>query len=277
MRSTGNRSNISRLLGFTLLWVACGMVSPGVRPVRALDVFTLWRQPELPLRMEEGAWADYRTQVMAGGRREEGLTRIVCLSRDHGSDDDTWLIELLPLTEQPDGTLLPVPGEGARLRLSRRILDRQGHLLDAIVEVEKWRDGIPEKISKDQLLEDPLVAASLDSEFSPDTIENKDPTTRVIAATQFLCDQFVMSAADTQTADLPAGRMIQVTTREITAAVNEEIPFLGIAYAAERIRSESKLDPPSRKFSPPPPHVRVEVMELIGFGLQAFPTLHVGD
>jgi hypothetical protein len=277
MRSTGNRSNISRLLGFTLLWVACGMVSSGVRPVRALDVFTLWRQPELPLRMEEGAWADYRTQVMAGGRREEGLTRIVILSRDHGSDDDTWSIELLPLTEQPDGSLLPVPGEGARLRLSRRMLDRHGHLLDAIVEVEKWRDGIPEKVSKDQLLEDPLVAAALDSEFSPDTTEKKDPTTRVIAGTQFLCDQFVMSAADTQTADLPAGRMIQVTTREITAAVNDEIPFLGVAYAAERIRSESTLDPPSRKFSPPPPQVRVEVMELIGFGFQALPTLHVGD
>ncbi len=277
MRSTGKKSNIRRLLGFTLFWVACGMVSSGVRPVRALDVFTLWRQPELPLRMEEGAWADYRTQVMAGGRREEGLTRIICLSREHGSDDDTWLIELLPLTEQPDGRLVPVPGEGARIRLSRRLLDRQGHLLDSIVEVEKWREGLPEKISRDQLLEDPLVSASLDSEFIPDKIESRAPTTRVIAGTQFLCDQFVMSASDTQTAELPAGRMIQVTTREITAAVNEEIPFLGITYAAERVRSESKLDPPSRKFSPPPPQVRVEMMELIEFGFQALPVLHDGD
>jgi hypothetical protein len=277
MRFTGKRSNISRLLGFTLLWVACGMISSGVRPARALDVFTLWRQPELPLRMEEGTWADYRTQVMAGGRREEGLTRIVCLGREYGSDDDTWLIELLPLTEQPDGSLVPVPGEGARLRLSRGLLDRQGHLLESIVEVQRWRDGIPETISKDQLLEDPLVSASLDSEFSPDTTESRDPTTRVIDGTQFLCDQFVMSAADTQTADLPAGRMIQMTTREITAAVNREIPFLGVAYAAERVRSESELDPPSRKFSPPPPQVRVEVMELVGFGSQALPALHDGD
>jgi hypothetical protein len=174
MRFTGKRSNISRLLGFTLLWVACGMISSGVRPARALDVFTLWRQPELPLRMEEGTWADYRTQVMAGGRREEGLTRIVCLGREYGSDDDTWLIELLPLTEQPDGSLVPVPGEGARLRLSRGLLDRQGHLLESIVEVQRWRDGIPETISKDQLLEDPLVSASLDSEFSPDTTESRD-------------------------------------------------------------------------------------------------------
>ena len=71
--------------------------------------------------------------------------------------------------------------------------------------------------------------------------------------------------------------MIQITTREITAAVNREIPFLGVAYAAERVRSESKLDPPSPKFSPPPPQVRVEVMELVGFGFQALPTLHDGD
>ncbi len=277
MPSIGKRSNISRLLGFTLLWVAFSMFSSGARPARALDVFTLWRQPELPLRMEEGAWADYRTQVMAAGRSDEGLTRIVCLGREHGSDNETWLIELLPLTEQADGSLVPVPGEGARLRLSRRLLDRQGHLLDSIVEVEKWRDGIPEKISKEQLLDDPLVSASLDSEFSPDTTEIKDPTTRVIGGTQYLCDQFVMSAADTQTAELPAGRMIQMTTREITAAVNEGIPFLGVAYAAERVRSDSKLDPPSRKFSPPPPQVRVEVMELVGFGSQALPSLHHRD
>ncbi len=276
MRRTGKRSNISRLLVFTLIWVACGMVWSGAGPVHALDVFTLWRQPELPLRMEEGAWADYRTQVMAGGRREEGLTRIVCLGREYGSDDDTWLLELLPLTEQPDGSLVPVPGEGARLRLSRRLLDRQGHLLDAVVEVERWRNGRPEKVSEDQLRNDPLVSASLDAEFTPDRVERRDPTTRVIAGIQFLCEQFVMSVADTLSADLPAGRMIQVTTREITAAVNEEIPFLGLAYAAERVRSDSKLDPPSRKFSPPPPQVRVEVMELIGFGTQARPVLGVG-
>jgi hypothetical protein len=253
------------------------MFSSGVRPVRALDVFTLWRQPELPLRLEEGAWADYRSQVMAGGRREEGLTRIACLSREHGSDDDTWLVELLPLSEQEDGSLVPVPGEGARLRLSRSLLDREGHLLDAVVEAEKWRDGKPEKVSDDQLRNDPLVSASLDAEFTPDLTERRDPTTRVIGGIQYLCDQFVMSAADTQVANLPAGRMIQATTREITAAVHPDIPFLGVAYAAERVRSDSTLDPPSKKFSPPPPQIRVEVMELIDFGTQALPVLRDGD
>ena len=277
MRPTGKRSNTRRLVGLTLAWVACGMVSSGVRPVRALDVFTLWRQPELPLRMEEGAWADYRTQVMAGGRRQEGLTRIACLGREHGSDDDTWLVELLPLEETADGRLEPIPGEGARLRLSRKLLDRKGHLLDAVVAAQRWSDGHAETVSQDQLRNDPLVSASLDEEFTPDLTESRDPTTRVIGGIQYLCAQFLMSAADTQTADLPAGRMIQTTTREITAAVNDQIPFLGLAYAAERVRSDSALDPPSRKFSPPPPQVRVEVMELVGFGVGALPVLSVGD
>ena len=277
MRPIGKRSNISRLLGFTLLWVACGMISSGARQVCALDVFTLWSQPELPLRMEEGAWADFRSQVMAGGRRQEGLTRIVCLGRQHGSDDDTWLVELLPLDEREDGTRFPVPGEGARLRLSRSMLDRQGHLLDAVVSVERWRGGVPETVSEEQLRNDPLVSASLDVEFTPDLVESRDPTNRVISGVQYLCDQFIMTAADTQSADLPAGRMIQMTTREITAAVHADIPFLGLAYAAERVRSESKLDPPSRKFSPPPPQVRVEVMELLGFGADAKPSLVEGD
>ena len=277
MRPTGKRSNTRRLLAFTFLWMAAGMIGSGVRPVRALDVFTLWRQPEFPLRMTEGAWADFRMQVMAGGRRDEGLTRIVCLGREHGSDDESWLIELLPLDEFPDGRFEPVAGEGARLRLSRSLLERTGHLLDAVISAERWSGGVPEKVSEDQLRNDPLVSASLDAEFTPDLVEAKDPTTRVITGTQYLCDQFVMSAADTQSADLPAGRMIQMTTREITAAVHADLPFLGLAYAAERIRSESKLDPPSRKFAPPPPQVRVEVMELLGFGWQAEPSLTRGD
>ena len=33
-----------------------------------------------------------------------------------------------------------------------------------------------------------------------------------------------------------------VTTREVTAAVHDAIPFLGVAYAAERVRAESRLD-----------------------------------
>ena len=271
MRPTGKRSNIRP--GVTLLWVALVMIVSGVRPVHALDVFTLWRQPELPLNLVEGAWADFRSQVMAGGRRDEGLTRVICLGREHGSDDETWLLELLPLNEFPGPIFEPIPGQGVRLRLSRNLLTREGHLLDAVVSAERWKDGRPEEISRDQLRNDPLVSASLNAEFTPDRIESHDPTTRVISGTQFLCDQFLMSAADTQSADLPAGRMIQTTHREITAAVHADLPFLGLAFVTERIRSESTLDPPSRKFSPPPPQVRVEVMEMLGFGWEAEPVL----
>lgn len=271
MRPTGKRSNIKP--GLILLWVGLVMMASGVRPVRALDVFTLWRQPDLPLNLTEGAWADFRSQVMAGGKRDEGLTRVSCLGLEHGSDDETFLLEVLPLDEFPGPRFEPVPGEGVRLRLSRSLLDRKGHLLDAVVSAEKWSDGIPEEITLEQLRSDPLVSASLDTEFSPQQTESHDPTTRVISGTQFLCDQFLMSAADTQSADLPAGRMIQTTSREITAAVHEDLPFLGLAFVTERVRSESTLDPPSRKFSPPPPQVRVEVMEMLGFGWEAEPAL----
>jgi hypothetical protein len=243
----------------------------------ALDVFTLWRQPMIPLQMHEGAWADYRAQVMAGGQRRQGLIRVVCLDRASGSDDDSWLMELLPLEEKPDGTFVPLPGEGLRLRLSRSILDRQGSLLDAVTRIEQWEEGVPHVTTVEELRDDPLLSASLAEDFQPDAVEIGSQTTRVIQGRQYLCDQFVFTAADTQRATLPAGEMVQVTRHEVTAAVNSEIPFLGLAYAAERVRSESSLDPPSRRFSPPPPRVRVEIMELVAFGGGARPRLVPAD
>jgi hypothetical protein len=71
--------------------------------------------------------------------------------------------------------------------------------------------------------------------------------------------------------------MIQVTTREVSAAVNADIPFLGLAYVAERVRSESRLEPPSPRFRAPPAQVRVEVMELVGYGTDAQPLLGAPD
>lgn len=240
---------------------------------RALDVFTLWRQPMIPLQMHEGAWADYRTQVMTGGKRQESLVRVVCLDRAAGSDDKSWLLEILPLQELADGTLEPLAGEGLRLRLSRNVLRREGSLLDSVTGIVRWQDGVGQATTVAELRSDPLLAASLAEEFTPRETEIGNPTTRVVQGTQYLCDQFVFTAADTQLAQLPAGRMIQVSSREVSAAVNSKIPFLGLAYAAERVRSESTLDPPSRRFSPPPPQVRVEIMELVGFGGGAKPVL----
>jgi len=253
-----------------------GLSLVGVQTVCALDIFTLWRQPEIPLRISEGDWADYRSQTLAGGRRQEGLTRIVCLDRDHGSDDTSWLLEILPLVED-GGATHPVPGEGVQLRLSRKILNREGAFLDMVVGATRWQDGLPEPIAREDLRENPLVSASLAADFRPDTTSRENPTTRIVGGVQFLCDQFLMAAADTQTASLPAGRMIQITTREIVAAVHADVPFLGLTYVSERERSDSRLDPPSRRFKAPPARIRVEVMELVAFGHGALPVLNPVD
>ncbi len=239
----------------------------------ALDLFTLWRQPQIPLQMIEGAWADYSTQVMSGGRRESGIVRVVCLDRNGGTDDQAWMIELLYLDEMQDGTMVPQAGQGTRLRISRDLLKREGALLDYVLEIEQWRDGVPEKISPEQLQEDPLIAASLSDEFVPDRVDIGTPTTRVVQGHQLLCDQFTLAAADTQVARLPAGEVIQTSTWEVVAAVNSEIPFLGLAFVSERQHAESRLDPPQRRMKLPPPRIRVEKMELVAYGSGAQPVL----
>ncbi len=242
-------------------------------PVEALDLFTLWRQPEIPLQISEGDWVDYRTQVMAGGRREIGITRVACLSRADGSDDSSFLLELLPLEEQSDGTLLPVPGLGAQVRLSRDILLRQGPLLASVVSVRQWQDGRARDITPEELRDDPLISTSFQSDFTPDEVSNQQSTTRVVAGRQFTCRQWILASNDTQTVRMPAGEMKQISSREIAAAVHQDIPFLGLAYASERVRAESTLDPPNKKIPVPPARIRVEVMELVDFGHDARPHL----
>ncbi len=239
----------------------------------ALDVFTLWRQPELPLRLEEGAWVDYRTQVMAGGRREHGLTRLACLGRDGAGPGAPWILEILPLGEMEDGTRVPVAEDGVRLRVRPSLTDRRGSLLDAVIEAHQWRDGRATVLTLEQLRGNPLIAASLEDEFLADTVETGSPTTRVIEGRELLCEQLVLTATDTTIADMPAGRVIQTARREISVAVNAAAPFLGLIYVAERVRAESRLDPPSRRFRDPPAQVRVEIMELVGYGTGAKPVL----
>lgn len=239
----------------------------------ALDFFTLWRQPQIPLQITEGAWADYGTQVMSGGRRESDIVRIACLDRAAGTDDESWVFELLYLEEKPDGELVPLPGEGTRLRISRDILERRGALLDHVIEIESWSGGVPERITPDQLRDDPLIANSLSAEFIPERVESGAATTRVVAGHQLLCDQFVMTAADTQIARLPAGEVIQVSSWEVVAAVNAEVPFLGLAFVSERTSAESTMDPPNRRMQLPPARIRAEKMELVGYGTGAKPVL----
>ena len=91
-------------------------------PAAALDVFTLWRQPEVPLRLEAGAWVDYRTQVMTGGRRQHGVTRLACLGRDGGGEDASWILEILPLAERDDGALVPIKEDAVRLEVAPALL-----------------------------------------------------------------------------------------------------------------------------------------------------------
>jgi len=247
---------------------------------RALDIFTLWRQPEIPLQIVTGSWVDYSHVSLVNGRRGQDLVRIQCLAIDgvDSSDGATdagggWVIEMVPLAEDVAGTLTPVPGEGLWLQVSQRLLTRAGRLIDAVERVVRWRDGSPAELSPDQWRDDPLVVVSLRTEFVPETVANQGSAVRVVQGRSFTCDQYVMSASDTVAVELPQGRLEQVSTHEVSVAVNADIPLLGIAYAAERNQSASRLDPPSRRFDPPPPQNEVETMELVAFGFDASPLL----
>jgi hypothetical protein len=51
--------------------------------------------------------------------------------------------------------------------------------------------------------------------------------------------------------------------------VHADVPFLGLTYVSERVRAESRLDPPSRRFKAPAARARVEVMELVAYGYES--------
>ncbi|MBK8165496.1 MAG: hypothetical protein IPK64_05940 [bacterium] len=248
-----------------------------MRPARALDVFTLWKQPEVPLGLVEGDWADYRFQVTVSGRQEQSLTRVACLGKEAGTDAAGWVVEVVPLREETSGRLVPVPGEGLRLRLSRQLVLREGNLLDHVLEARQWTAGRMTTLTPEDLRRDPLLADSFNEEFTASTVTRGTATTRVVGGAQYFCDQLVMAAADTQVARLPAGEVRQVTTRELTAAINADLPFLGLAYASERVRSESSVEPADGRLRPPPGRIRIEIMELVAHGLGARPSLGEGD
>ncbi len=276
MRNLFLKTNGRHLSAVCSLWTLALIIFLAV-PATALDLFTLWSQTEIPLSIKQGDYVDYRHQVMAGGRREEGITRIACLATPTDNNDGTYLLELLPLDEQSDGSLLPAAGQGAQVRLSAKIMDRQGPLLSAVVSVRLWQDAQVRDVTAEELRQDPMISTSFQSDFVPDEISSQQKTTRVVQGRQFSCRQWVMASADTQSAIMPAGKMLQISSREIAAAVNEEIPFLGLAYASERVKAVSSLDPPNRKIPVPPARIRVEVMELVGFGHNAITQLTAGN
>jgi len=240
-------------------------------PATALDIFTLWSRPEIPLSMAAGDWAEYRTQELAAGRRSEGLLRIQCVAEDSRG----WTVEMVPLIEDGDGALSPEPGEGWRLVIDRKLLDRTGELADHVRAVEKWSRGRPRMMDPEEWRSDPLVQASLRSEFVPGQVASAGSTVRVVAGKELDCEQLEMSAADTVLISMPRGDLEQVHSRVVTAAVNSEAPFLGIVFAAEREETRSRIVPAGRRRAPPP-EIRVEIMELIGYGDDATPVLGGG-
>ncbi len=272
--SQGN-GRLSKSTVAALLIVFLAMVP--AQSTLALDLFTLWQQPEIPLQLTEGSWVDYSGQTMSGGRRQTSLTRIACLSTEDGSNSQSWILEIYPLDENSDGTLTAEPGQGVRFRLSRDVLARNGILMDSISDVQQWQDGVQTSLSNDQWRNDPLISVSMSGDFKPQEIETKDPTTRVVKGHQFLCDSFVFTEADTQSVVLPAGKMTQIRSHIITAAVSSEIPFLGLGFITEKVTSASTMNPPSKRFPDPIPVVTIEIMELVGFGSGAVSVFSDGN
>lgn len=241
--------------------------------VLALDLFTLWQRPELPLNLEAGQWADYRRQALVDGRRTEDLLRIQCLGQD---DRGNWVLEVIPLEEAAPGIFVNIDGEGLVLRLSPSVTERRGGILQVVEEVRLWRDGSVRELGRQEWRHDPLVTASFSGDFQPDSVKELSPTLHVIKGRELTCRRLVFAAADTQAAALPQGHMIQVVAQEVTAAVNDEIPLLGLAYVTEHIHAESWLEPPSQRRLPPPQE-RVEILECVDYGSGAVPLLSSAD
>jgi hypothetical protein len=163
-----------------------------------------------------------------------------------------------------------------RLWFSDALQTRQGELLDAVLAVQRWQDGKATTLPREQWHDDPLVTDTLVGQLPLTDPTDQGTTVRVIEGRNLTCRQLAFTAADTLSKTLPAGTLVQVTTQEVTAAVNPGIPLLGVAYAAERLRAESTLTPPSRRFSAPPPQIRVETLECVAYGTNGRPWLATG-
>lgn len=277
MLPIGRRSSTRLRPGACALAVVALLLLGAGDTARALDLFTLWHQREIPLDLTPGSWVLYRSQSMASGRSDLDLTRISCLPAPTGADSRDRVFEIVPMTENEHGDFLPVAGQGVWLLVSGGIAAREGKLVDLVREAWQWEDGQANRLVISDLKNDPLAAGMLASDFRAETVEEGGNTTRIIAGQQFLCAQLVMSARDSQSVDLPAGRMSQITNHEITAAYHPDLPLLGLAYVAERISSASTLDTPNPRFRAPPPRNRVEIMELVDFGRDAESLLGPGD
>jgi hypothetical protein len=270
MKRTGRRSNTDprRTVAIAGAFALLTLAAPG--DAGALDVFTLWRRAEAPLSLAVGDRVDYNSTTLEAGRRTTDLVRVQCVA----DGPDGWLLEILPLASSPRG-LAPLPGEGVRLVLSHDVARREGDLAGLVRRVVQWSGGKSRSLDPGEWREDPLVASLLDADFRPDDVTAQGATTRVVGGDDLLCSQFTLVAADTVRITLPRGEMIQIHRREISAAVHPGVPFLGLAYAAERSETRAQVIPAGRR-SPPPPTQKVETMELVGYGRDAAPALGGG-
>lgn len=269
-RSAGRpRRTAARSPALPLLLALAVAAAVTARDAAALDLFTLWREPQIPLRLEIGAWAEYRSVTLEAGQRREELLRLQCVGRAGGG---AWRIELVPLVE--DGRRrTPAPGEGVAFELDDRVRRREGRLADLVGSVTRWREGRATTLAAAEWREEPLVASSLGADFAAERVDAGGPTTRVVEGLSLLCRQLTLTADDTLRVELPRGTLVQVRTREISAAVHPDIPFLGLAFAAERTVAAGKVEPPSPRRADPPPSVRVDSLELLAFGGGARPLL----
>lgn len=239
-------------------------------PASALDLFTLWHHEAGRFAIEAGDRVDYRSVTVERGRRREELVRLQCVEEDA----QRWVLELLPLVADGEG-LRPLPGEGWRLELAKTALSRAGRLEDHIGRVEQWLEGEPRTLSVSEWRDDPLLQTTLTADFRPESEEEQAPTTRKAGGRDLLCSQIVMVDRDTSRVELPRGSLLQIHTREVSASFHDDIPFLGMAHAAERMETQSTVEPAGAR-RPPPPRIRVETMELMDFARDATPWLGRG-
>ncbi len=236
----------------------------------ALDLFTLWQHEDIVLSIQPGDRVDYRSTTFEQGRRRSEVIRLQCV----GEDDDAWTLELLPLVENESG-LHPITGEGWRLRLTRSTSKDRGRFEEQLLSVEQWIEGEPHSVSMSKWRSDPLLQSVLKSEFVPESREDLGQTTRVVAGHDLLCSRVVLADRDTSLIELPRGDLLQIHIREISASFHADVPFLGVAHAAERSETRSEVKPAGSRKSPPP-RVRIETMELVDFGRDAVPWLGRG-
>jgi len=236
----------------------------------ALDLFTLWRHDDATLNVHVGDRVDYRSLTIDQGRRQSEVVRLQCV----GEDAVAWVLELLPLVDDDSG-LHPIPGEGWRLRLSRSAGENRGRFEDHVLGVEQWLDGEPRSVPMEEWRSDPLLQTILSSEFTPESCQDLGQTTRVVSGRDLLCDRVMLADRDTSLIELPRGNLLQVHVREVSASFHADIPFLGVAHAAERSETSSEIQPAGSRRAPPP-RIRIETMELVDFGRDAKPWLGQG-